>query len=196
MGKLLRTQVVQELLESRFEEESPEFRHFVECVATGKNDQILEDSILRLYEFSMSHPYPEKWLQECLAVYSAATMEEFEQSSWLESWLLSARERIEDLEPWLETALVICEEPGGPYIYEPAIVSDLENFQKLKGTASYRELYTAIHSMEKWARLSSKKDETDPGKQEEPGQSHPGRSKNGDQSASGRVFCRNSGNRI
>lgn len=159
-GKLLRTQVVQELLESRFEVESPEFRHFVECVATGKNDQILEDSILRLYEFSMSHPYPEKWLQECLAVYSAATMEEFEQSSWLESWLLSARERIEDLEALLETALVICGEPGGPYIYEPAIVSDLENFQKLKGAASYRELYTAIHSMEKWARLSSKKDET------------------------------------
>ncbi|MFQ9152686.1 MAG: hypothetical protein ACLR6B_15580 [Blautia sp.] len=126
-------------------------------MATGKNDQILEDSILRLYEFSMSHPYPEKWLQECLAVYSAATMEEFEQSSWLESWLLSARERIEDLEALLETALVICEEPGGPYIYEPAIVSDLENFQKLKGTASYRELYTAIHSMEKWARLSSKR---------------------------------------
>ena len=47
-GKLLKTQVVQELLESYFEEATPEFQEFVECLATGKNDQILEDSILRL----------------------------------------------------------------------------------------------------------------------------------------------------
>lgn len=70
-GKLLKTQVVQELLESYFEEATPEFQEFVECLATGKNDQILEDSILRLYEFAMSYPYPEKWLEECLSVYSA-----------------------------------------------------------------------------------------------------------------------------
>ena len=76
-GKLLKTQVVQELLESYFEEATPEFQEFVECLATGKNDQILEDSILRLYEFAMSYPYPEKWLEECLSVYSARTMEEF-----------------------------------------------------------------------------------------------------------------------
>ena len=69
--------MVQELLESYFEEATPEFQEFVECLATGKNDQILEDSILRLYEFAMSYPYPEKWLEECLSVYSARTMEEF-----------------------------------------------------------------------------------------------------------------------
>ena len=69
-GKLLKTQVVQELLESYFEEATPEFQEFVECLATGKNDQILEDSILRLYEFAMSYPYPEKWLEECLAIFS------------------------------------------------------------------------------------------------------------------------------
>ena len=124
-GKLLKTQVVQELLESYFEEATPEFQEFVECLATGKNDQILEDSILRLYEFAMSYPYPEKWLEECLSVYSARTMEEFENAGWLQGWLNSTRELIGDLEELLEKALSICKE-----------------------------------SMDKWARLSTKKDET------------------------------------
>ena len=101
-GKLLKTQVVQELLESYFEEATPEFQEFVECLATGKNDQILEDSILRLYEFAMSYPYPEKWLEECLSVYSARTMEEFENAGWLQGWLNSTRELIGDLEELLE----------------------------------------------------------------------------------------------
>ena len=120
-GKLLKTQVVQELLESYFEEATPEFQEFVECLATGKNDQILEDSILRLYEFAMSYPYPEKWLEECLSVYSARTMEEFENAGWLQGWLNSTRE---DRELWrlhfpsvegnLEKALSICKENGDP----------------------------------------------------------------------------------
>ena len=66
-------------------------------------------------------------------------MEEFEQSSWLESWLLSARERIEDLEALLETALVICGEPGGLISMNRRSFLIFENFQKLKGAASYRE---------------------------------------------------------
>ena len=159
-GKLLKTQVVQELLESYFEEATPEFQEFVECLATGKNDQILEDSILRLYEFAMSYPYPEKWLEECLSVYSARTMEEFENAGWLQGWLNSTRELIGDLEELLEKALSICKENGGPNLYEPAILSDLENLEKCKGAKGYREFYQAFQSMDKWARLSTKKDET------------------------------------
>ena len=159
-GKLLKTQVVQELLESYFEDATPEFQEFVECLATGKNDQILEDSILRLYEFAMSYPYPEKWLEECLSVYSARTMEEFENAGWLQGWLNSTRELIGDLEELLEKALSICKENGGPYLYEPAILSDLENLEKCKGAKGYREFYQAFQSMDKWARLSTKKDET------------------------------------
>ena len=159
-GKLLKTQVVQELLESYFEEATPEFQEFVECLATGKNDQILEDSILRLYEFAMSYPYPEKWLEECLSVYSARTMEEFENAGWLQGWLNSTRELIGDLEELLEKALSICKENGGPYLYEPAILSDLENLEKCKGAKGYREFYQAFQSLDKWARLSTKKDET------------------------------------
>ena len=150
-GKLLKTQVVQELLESYFEEATPEFQEFVECLATGKNDQILEDSILRLYEFAMSYPYPEKWLEECLSVYSARTMEEFENAGWLQGWLNSTRELIGDLEELLEKALSICKENGGPYLYEPAILSDLENLEDIDALETQlrkAELITALRPIQ------------------------------------------------
>ena len=50
--KLLRQDVVCDVLEQAFEEATPEFLSFVECFSTGKDDKNLEELILRLYEFS------------------------------------------------------------------------------------------------------------------------------------------------
>ena len=60
--KLLKKDILKELLEESYTEKRPEFLHFVECYASGKKDEILEELILKLYEFSTSDPFPEEWL--------------------------------------------------------------------------------------------------------------------------------------
>lgn len=65
--KLLKKDVVQELLEEHYKEKQEDFLQFVEAYAAGKSDRGLEDLILKLYEFSTSFPYPERWLQSCTA---------------------------------------------------------------------------------------------------------------------------------
>ena len=58
--KLLRYDVAKELLEDKYREDTPEFNRFVEVFASGKNDDNLGDLILKLYDFSMSNPWPKE----------------------------------------------------------------------------------------------------------------------------------------
>ena len=59
----MKKDVLKALLEEEYAKKRPEFLHFVECYATGKNDEVLEELILKLYEFSVSDPFPEEWLE-------------------------------------------------------------------------------------------------------------------------------------
>ena len=67
--KLLKADVMEALLEEKFAQDSKEFQQFVDSYAVGRDDKELGNYILRLYEFSMSHPWPEEWLKSCLTPY-------------------------------------------------------------------------------------------------------------------------------
>ena len=76
---LLRGEAIEELLEAKYEEKDKGFLQFVECYASGKKDTVLEEMILKAYEFSMSHPFPEEWLHSLSAPYECESSEAFNQ---------------------------------------------------------------------------------------------------------------------
>ena len=81
--KLLREDVVRELLEDAYEKKEDKFLRLVECYAPGKTDEGLKDLILKVYEASMSHPFPEEWLKACLKEYQVDKAREIYQSRWI-----------------------------------------------------------------------------------------------------------------
>ena len=81
--KLLKNDVAKELLEEHYGEADADFEHFVEIFATGKTDEGIIDLILKLYEFAMSNPWPQEWLDSCLEPYEAESFEAFSSSLWM-----------------------------------------------------------------------------------------------------------------
>ncbi len=157
--KLLKQDVLDELLESRYAAGGEEFPSFVERFGTGKNDRKIEGIILKLYEYSRSYPQPDKWLDECVKIYETPDLED------------RARKRISvriaDICRVLNRGLHICEAPDGPYMYADMLESDLSEMQRLEEAGSFDEMYDAAGNV-KWKRLSSKKDDTvSPGKREQ-----------------------------
>lgn len=67
--KLLKQDVMKELLEAKYEEGNEDFLRFVETFATGREDLQVEEIISRLYEFAGSYPDPEEWLDDCARMY-------------------------------------------------------------------------------------------------------------------------------
>ena len=63
--KLMRQDVLKDLLEEYYQKEDPEFLRLSETLATGKSDEKLKEAVLELYEFAMSDPWPKEWLNNC-----------------------------------------------------------------------------------------------------------------------------------
>ena len=58
--KLLQQDVLKSVLEDYYQENTPEFLNLTETIATGKTDEKLKETILTLYHFAMSDPWPEE----------------------------------------------------------------------------------------------------------------------------------------
>lgn len=66
---LLQREVLSEVLEELYVEDSEESNALLDLFANGKNDNELINSIFSVYGFSTSSVYPEKWIKEQFAHY-------------------------------------------------------------------------------------------------------------------------------
>lgn len=157
--KLLKEDVLKELLESWYARDSREFSEFVECCAPGKTDDVLKEMILELYEAAMSNPYPQEWLDDCLANYRAQSEEELQKTSWFELLWEETLDDLKEASSLAQRGKRLCQQPQGPYLYEEALESDLLLIAALEGQAreknyeQVRELFASTG----FARLSAKK---------------------------------------
>ncbi len=66
---LMQADVLDEILEEAYEEADPDFISLSETVAMGKNDKKLEETVLKLADYALSHPDPNKWLENAAYLY-------------------------------------------------------------------------------------------------------------------------------
>ena len=162
--KLLKKEVLEELLEARYGDNSPKFRSFVETYAVGKSDAVIEDLILKLYEYSISYPYPGEWLEKCMDTYQAGEPEDLNRSRWMAFLLDFTGRLLKGLQEELKGGLALCREADGPYMYQEALLRDLKQVESLLSCQSYEEYQRALESLG-FARLSAKRDaQVDEGK--------------------------------
>lgn len=118
--KLLKQDVLDELLEEKYEEAEESFFAFVERFGGSRSDRKIEELILKLYEFSRSYPQPDRWLDSCVSAYDA---KDILSSEFVRRAEQRVKSRAEDIRGILSRALRICEEPDGPYMYADMIGS-------------------------------------------------------------------------
>lgn len=157
--KLLKQDMVAELLEECYEEKSEAFLSCVEYFTGGSNDKLLEEYILKLYEFSMSYPWPEEWLEDRKKDYEIACVTEMEQSAWCAYITGYIKMTLGECIRKLERALDLTQEPAGPYFYGDLLEREVEMLQMLAERERFSELYEGWHTIS-FGRLSSKKDES------------------------------------
>ena len=70
--RLLGQDVMRDLLEEKYGEKEQAFLDCVEYFTGGSNDSLLAEYIKKLYDFSMSCPWPEDWISQCREEYKIA----------------------------------------------------------------------------------------------------------------------------
>ena len=154
--------MAKELLEDKYREDTPEFNRFVEVFASGKNDDNLGDLILKLYDFSMSNPWPKEWLENCKKPYLAESFEELRESFWMKKMWEEVNRAVSQAGEMIDLNLRLLQEDDGPYMYEDAVRSDEMLVEDLKNVCSlqnFDQCALLLQNM-KFTSLSRKKDET------------------------------------
>ncbi len=112
---LLKQQAVEQVLEEGYKSETKDFIHLAEFFSS-KDDRLLSDQILTIYDFIRSHPFPLKWLDEQEESYRHAV------STKKFPWIETVSEEIKD-------ALAVCRA-----LFEHA-------FNEIKGDSMLEECY-------------------------------------------------------
>lgn len=81
------------VIERFYEKSDPLFLELVELISGGRDDRRLTQTILKIYDFSRSHPFYESWLDEKAAMYRTGVP--ISETVWGKSILEYARESLE-----------------------------------------------------------------------------------------------------
>lgn len=145
--KLLKSDVLDGVLEKYYEQEKPEFLALSETIATGKTDEPLKEAILKLYEFAMSYPWVEQWLEDCKVPYQVKSLEEFETlplAKELESYV---SELARQWKTQMEKCRNISMEIDGPQMYTALLEQEAAVMEQVVSCSTYQQYYEAIRSI-------------------------------------------------
>jgi ATP-dependent helicase/nuclease subunit A len=83
---LLKSETIDELFEERYAEveayEKHTFLDLVEAYGGGRDDTKLKDIVLNLFRFSMSGPFPKRWIKEAVEAFNVDETFDFGATRW------------------------------------------------------------------------------------------------------------------
>lgn len=156
--KLLKADVLDEVLENAYTEKKDSFIAFVESYSAGKTDEGIGELILKLYEYASSAPWPDQWLENCRKNYYIESWEELEKRDWMQYLWSDIQCVLNEAKDLTAENLSMSMEKPGPYMYEPMLREDMAGLRYLLEAKDYRELYERMKVIS-WSKLSAKKDE-------------------------------------
>lgn len=146
--KLLQGDVLDEVLERCYQADTPEFVQLSETLAVGKTDEKLKETILTLYHFAMSDPWPKEWLSNCVKPYEVSDLQAFEQLPLYDAMLHYLKAITEQWASLMAQAVAISQEEDGPQMYTAMLEQEQEMLEELLNCDSYQKLATVIQGME------------------------------------------------
>lgn len=145
---LLREEVLENLFESYYGmEEADRFYELVDTYSSDRSDARLQKLVLKLYDFSRSHPAPRQWLEKLVDKYRVDSVQKMEEIPWAASLLDELRSELRDARSLLEEGYALTQVPGGPYPYAETLTNDLAELNRLiEADATWLSLYNAFQS--------------------------------------------------
>lgn len=146
-AELLREEVMEELLETYYSDENnQDFYYLVDCYSNDRNDDYIQALILKLYDFSRSHPNPKQWLEDMVQMYDVSNIVSIETLPWVHDIKTVLRHQIKGLLPLIDQAENLCLEVNGPEKYRENLIEDKALVMNLFEAAhgSWDNLYTAF----------------------------------------------------
>ncbi|MCR2821018.1 helicase-exonuclease AddAB subunit AddA [Lederbergia panacisoli] len=162
---LLRDEVLDELFETEYGEQGNEsFYKLVDTFSNDRNDSALQELVLKLYDFSRSHPDPFKWLDQIVEMYDVTENTNIENLPFIDILKFDIQLQLSGAKELLEQALYISKTPGGPATRAENYVADLSIVEAMERAAGqgWDLLYETMNNWSFTRAKTCKGDEYDP----------------------------------
>lgn len=124
---LMRQEILEELFEEKYgeAEDGGNFLRLADWFSGERTDDALYRLVQRLYDFSRSHPWPDRWLRDTAAEFMISDTEALGNTGWVQSIMADAALALSGAFGLLQQARVLALQPGGPGPYADTLDEDL-----------------------------------------------------------------------
>ncbi len=173
--KLIRGDLIRQLLEDRYASGDPDFYEFVEANATGKTDSGIEEWIEKLYFFVSACPFPRQTLMEWAGEMTPksepaesrnSSVDWEETPAWFTFLLEQLHREADELITQYQQAIRMAMTVGGPAAYVDMFISDREQAERVRRAADYDSLKQALEEMVFIRKPTIRDKSVDPGRKE------------------------------
>lgn len=137
--QLLRSDVIENMLEAHYVDAAPQFIRFIDAFASGKEDRGIADLILKVYDYAEASPWPSEYLDSLLT--------EQDPKQWEDALFSSFKVRAERDLTKLRQAVSIMDDTQDLEEYRPMIVSDMAKVEALTKQTELRAFANAVSSV-------------------------------------------------
>lgn len=149
-GVLLKNEILDDLFEEKYENDDSNFLNLVEAYSNSKNDDKLKEIILDLFKFSMSGPWPEKWLKDKSEEFNINDIDELNETSWVKVIKENTKIELEGLISMTNKALELSSETSGLEPYVDTFTDDISIIKNIYYSLDkgLNELYDVFNDYE------------------------------------------------
>ncbi|MCM1178917.1 MAG: helicase-exonuclease AddAB subunit AddA [Clostridium sp.] len=133
---LLREEVLERVIE-QFYANNPHFVEFADAFSADKNDEKIEDYILKIYDVCSSYPRPYEWTRQAREALLVHTDESFHKLSVVKQYFEELHSSAEGIRIRILSALEQVRSVDGPLYMEKALQSDIELVDSIMAAQSY-----------------------------------------------------------
>lgn len=156
---LIKQDVLIELFEDKYDKEDEGFLNLIEAYCTNRDDERLKEIVLKLYNFSMSGPWPSVWLREKAQEFNINSLDELEKASWYKVLKESLYLDLNNAKNGLDEAIKICEEDSDLAPYLLTLKPELNGIENAINSLNLNleQIYKAIKDIEFAYRIKTVK---------------------------------------
>jgi len=149
---LLKNETLDELFEEKYleaqENKDSMFIKLLESYCNNRDDSVLFETVMNLYNFAMSNPWPYEWINSMAEKFNIDENFEFGRSEWAEVLLNNINMELVGMKRAILNAITVIED-------EPTLENYLENYKEdanmlddlIMSSSDYNKLYTALNDV-------------------------------------------------
>ena len=96
--ELLKQETIEEIFETKYEEQNKDFEKLINTYTSYRDDTPLKELVLKIYTYIQSSPFPEEWLKEKIEMFNLENNldEDFSDTKWGKILLQELEEEVID----------------------------------------------------------------------------------------------------